>query len=71
MNTYCSDYGNTYDDPCKFTPKFGTKIVVEEGGGGNISSPDITTIRVLDQADYDALTPEERSDTKVLYCIRG
>lgn len=38
------------------------------GGNGNLSSPDIQTIRVLDRADYDAL---ETKDAATLYMIRG
>lgn len=40
----------------------------ESGGGGGISSPDISTIRVMDLADYDAL---ETKDGRTLYLIRG
>lgn len=44
----------------------------ENGGGGtgsgNVSSPDIGTIRVMDKADYDGL---ESKDENTLYLIRG
>ena len=38
------------------------------GGTGNVYSPDIATILVMDRADYEALPTK---DTKILYLIRG
>lgn len=38
------------------------------GGTGNVSSPEIQSIRVMDRADYESLA--EKSDT-TLYFIRG
>ena len=37
-------------------------------GGGNVSSAQISTIVVLDRAEYDALAVK---DSKTLYLIRG
>ena len=37
-------------------------------GSGNVSSPDINTIRVMDKADYDSLGSK---DENTLYLIRG
>lgn len=37
-------------------------------GSGNVSSPDISSIRVMDKADYDDL---ESKDENTLYLIRG
>jgi hypothetical protein len=37
-------------------------------GGGGIASPEIKIIRVLDRAEYDAITAK---DTHTLYFIRG
>ena len=42
--------------------------VSEGGGSGNVSSADISTIVVLDRAEYDALAVK---DTKTVYLIRG
>lgn len=39
------------------------------GGGGNVSSPDIDTIRVLDRADYEALAVPRPART--VYLIKG
>ena len=38
------------------------------GGGGGIYSPDITSIRVMDRAEYDAIPTK---GAKTLYLIRG
>lgn len=38
------------------------------GGGGNVSSPEISTIRVMDQADYADL---DNPDENTLYLLRG
>ena len=38
------------------------------GGTGNVSSPDINTILVMDQSEYDLL---EQKDANTLYLIRG
>lgn len=38
------------------------------GGAGNVSSPDITTIRVMDRAEFDALPVK---DGGTVYLIRG
>lgn len=43
-------------------------VVYPGGGGGNVSSADISTIVVLDRAEYDALAVK---DTKTVYLIRG
>lgn len=37
-------------------------------GAGNVASAEITTIKALDRAEYDALTPK---DPKTLYLIKG
>lgn len=41
---------------------------VQVSGGGNVSSAQISTIVVLDRAEYDALAVK---DAKTLYLIRG
>lgn len=38
------------------------------GGTGNVSSPDIKTIRVMDRAEFDALPVK---DKHTAYLIRG
>lgn len=38
------------------------------GGAGNVSSPEISTIRVMDQADYADL---DNPDENTLYLLRG
>lgn len=47
--------------------QFSSKITPTVGGG-NISSPDVSVIRVLDRADYDAL---ETKNPATLYFVRG
>lgn len=39
--------------------------------GGNVYSPDISVIRVMDQADYDLLPESTRKDKSILFHIRG
>lgn len=67
MNTYCDDtiHFGCSTSQCDFEAEFDTKVVT---GGGNLVSPDITTIRVLDQSEYDAI---EQKDPKTLYFIKG
>lgn len=43
-------------------------ISISRGIGGGIYSPEITTIRVLDKAEYDALPIK---DTATLYFLKG
>lgn len=52
------------------SPKFSSAVrpQIVEGGSGNVSSSEVSIIRVLDRADYDAL---EFKDPKTLYLIRG
>ena len=38
------------------------------GGSGNVASPDINMIRIMDLGDYEEL---ESKDPKTLYLIRG
>lgn len=38
------------------------------GGSGNVASPDINMIRVMDRGDYEGLTSK---DPKTLYLLRG
>lgn len=48
----------------------GTLTLLSGGGGGagNVSSPEISTIRVMDQADYADL---DNPDENTLYLLRG
>ena len=41
------------------------------GGSGNVYSPEIKAIRVLDREDYDGLPDEQRRDAGILYFLRG
>lgn len=62
MNTYCG-VDNSFD------PNLSSEVrVVTGGGSGNVSSSEISIIKVLDKAEYDAL---EVKDPTTLYLIRG
>lgn len=68
MNTYCSGPSTPPSDPEKMELTFKTDIRPVIGGSGNVSSSEISIIKVLDKAEYDAL---EIKDPKTLYMIRG
>lgn len=64
MGVICGNNTNC-EDPTKIELKFNTVISPVVGGG--VSSPDISTIRVLDRAEYDSLM----KDPNTLYFIKG
>lgn len=67
MDTYCYGPDQPVGSPCKMELAFAEEIRPVMGGG-NISSSEISIIKVLDKAEYDAL---EIKDPKTLYMIRG
>lgn len=64
MSVICGNNTNC-EDPTKIELKFNTVIAPVVGGG--VSSPDISTIRVLDRVEYDSLV----KDPTTLYFIKG
>lgn len=68
MDTYCYENSQSVDPACKMELRFQEEVRVMTGGSGNVSSSEISIIKVLDKSEYDAL---EIKDPKTLYVIRG